>query len=87
MSIMPLDWSNVQLLVSTLFAAMLALSAHQVRPVLRLQRPGSWLVRLSAVVLLVASWRFVDFDLAIPGVNTPDHTTVLLASALRIGAA
>lgn len=62
----PLEWGTVQLLVTALGAAMLALSAQQVQPVLRMQRPGSWPVRLSAVILLVVSWQFVDLELALP---------------------
>ncbi|MCB0109645.1 MAG: hypothetical protein KDE53_27175, partial [Caldilineaceae bacterium] len=56
----------VQFLVTTFVAGMLALSARQVAPSLYLQRPGSWLVRLCAVILLIVGWQFVDLELPLP---------------------
>lgn len=63
---LPLIWGNVQLLVVVLSATMLALSASQVSTTLRLQKPGSFFVRLSAVILLTVSWRFIELDLMLP---------------------
>lgn len=61
-----LQWASVQLLVTALAVLMLLLSAQQVRPALGQQRPGSWPVRLSAAILLVISWQFLDVDFALP---------------------
>jgi len=61
-----LQWASVQLLVTALGVLMLLLSAQQVRPALGQQRPGSWPVRLSAAVLLVISWQFLDVDFTLP---------------------
>ncbi len=72
-----LEWGSVQLLVTALSAAMLALSARQVQPILRMQRPGSWLVRLSAAILLVVSWQFVDLEFDLP-LLTPQMTQLFL---------
>jgi hypothetical protein len=74
---LPTEWGTVQLMVTALAAAMLALSARQVMPVLRLQRPGSWWVRLSAVILLAVSWQFVNFALPLP-LLTPQITQLFL---------
>ena len=74
---LPTEWGTVQVLVTALTAAMLALSAYQVMPVLQLQRPGSWLIRLCAVILLAVSWQFVNFALPIP-LLTPQITQLFL---------
>jgi len=76
-----LEWGTVQLLVTALSAAMLAISAGQVQPFLRQQRPGSWLVRFSAVILLVVSWQFVDLKLALP-LLTPQVAQLFLWLAI-----
>jgi hypothetical protein len=78
---LPLAWSNVQLLVTALCAAMMALSARQVHSTLRLQRPGSWLVRLSAIILLGVSWQYVDLTLTLP-LLTPQVAGLFLWLAL-----
>lgn len=62
----PEQWGSAQVLVTALAAAMLLLSARQVRPVLRQQRPGSFVIRLSALILFVVSWQFIEFDLTLP---------------------
>lgn len=64
-------WAQVQILVTTLSAAMLMLSARQIRFALPYQRPGSWFMRLVAVMLLIICWRFFDLDLALPAVAPP----------------
>ena len=61
-----IQWASVQIMVTGLALLMLLLSAHQVQPALRQQRPGSWPVRLSAAMLLLISWQFLDVDLALP---------------------
>ncbi len=61
-----LQWASVQIMVMALALLMLLLSAQQVRPALQQQRPGSWPVRLSAAVLLLISWQFLEVDLALP---------------------
>ena len=61
-----LQWAQVQMLVTTLCAAMLFLSARQIRVALAYQRPGSVLVRLMAVTLLLICWRFFDFEVSLP---------------------
>lgn len=66
-----LKWAQVQILVTTLSAAMLLLSARQIRFALPYQRPGSWFMRLVAVTLLIICWRFFDLDLALPVVAPP----------------
>lgn len=66
-----LKWAQVQILVTTLSAAMLFLSARQIRFALPYQRPGSWLIRLMAVTLLLICWRLFDVDLALPVVAPP----------------
>lgn len=63
---LPLEWANVQLMVTALVAAMLSLSARQIGRTLWEQRPGSWLIRLGAVVLLIVGWQFVEVDLVLP---------------------
>lgn len=74
---LPLMWSNVQLLVSTFAAGMLALSARQITTALYLHRPGSWLVRLCAVILLIVGWQFVEVEVTIP-LLTPQITQLFL---------
>ncbi len=71
------EWGTVQLLVTALSAAMLALSARQVQPILQMQRPGTWLVRLSALILLAVSWQFVDLSFDLP-LLTPQLTQIFL---------
>lgn len=66
-----LKWAQVQILVTTLSAAMLFLSARQIRFALPYQRPGSWFIRLMAVTLLVVCWRLFDIDLPLPVVAPP----------------
>jgi hypothetical protein len=66
-----LKWAQVQILVTTLSAAMLFLSACQIRFALPYQRPGSWFIRLVAVMLLVVCWRIFDLDLTLPVVAPP----------------
>lgn len=66
-----LKWAQVQILVTTLSAAMLFLSARQIRFALPYQRPGSWFIRLIAVTLLLICWRLFDVDLALPVVAAP----------------
>lgn len=60
------EWARVQLLVTVLSAAMLLLSARQIRFALPYQRPGSLLIRLMAVTLLLLCWRFFDFEVPLP---------------------
>lgn len=74
---LPLIWGNVQLMVTTFVAGMFVLSARQVSTSLRLRRPGSWLVRLSAVILLIVSWQFVDLTFPIP-LLTPEIAQLFL---------
>jgi len=74
---LPLIWSNVQLMVTTFVAGMFVLSARQVSTSFYLRRPGSWLVRLCAVTLLIVSWQFVDFTLPIP-LLTPEIAQLFL---------
>lgn len=66
-----LKWAQVQILVTTLSAAMLLLSARQIRLALPYQRPGSWLVRLLAVTLLLICWRLFDVEVPLPVVAKP----------------
>lgn len=66
-----LKWTQVQILVITLSAAILLLSARQIRFALPYQRPGSWFIRLMAVTLLFICWRLFDIDLALPVVAPP----------------
>lgn len=66
-----LKWAQVQILVITLSAAILLLSARQIRFALPYQRPGSWLIRLMAVTLLFICWRLFDVDLALPATAPP----------------
>lgn len=66
-----MKWAQVQILVIALSAAMLFLSARQIRFALPYQRPGSWFIRLMAVTLLLICWRLFDLDLALPVVATP----------------
>jgi len=66
-----LKWAHVQILVTTLSAAMLLLSARQIRFALPYQRPGSWFIRLMAVMLLIVCWRLFDIDLTLPVVAPP----------------
>lgn len=61
-----LEWAQVQILVTALCTAMLLLSARQIRFALPYQRPGSLLVRLMAVTLLLICWRFFDFEVSLP---------------------
>lgn len=61
-----LQWAQVQILITILCAAMLFLSARQIRFALAYQRPGSLLVRLMAVTLLLICWRFFDFEVSLP---------------------
>lgn len=72
---LPTEWASVQLMVTALAAAMLALSARQVRPALRVQRPGSFVVRLCGIVLLLVGWQFVELDLQLPGL-TPQEVSL-----------
>lgn len=60
------QWAQMQILITILCAAMLLLSARQIRFVLPYQRPGSLLVRLMAVTLLLICWRFFDFEVTLP---------------------
>ncbi len=69
---LPPQWGTVQLMVSALAAAMLLLSARQVRQAHPQQRPGSFVIRFSAVTLLAVSWQFVDFDIALPLLTVPE---------------
>lgn len=66
-----LKWTQVQILVTTLSAAMFFLSARQIRFALAYQRPGSWFVRLLAVTLLLICWRLFDVELPLPAVAGP----------------
>lgn len=66
-----LEWAQVQMLVITLCTAMLFLSARQVSAALRHQRPGSWLIRVMAVTLLLVCWRLFDFELTLPLLAPP----------------
>ncbi|MEZ4864359.1 MAG: hypothetical protein R3C14_23805 [Caldilineaceae bacterium] len=60
------EWAMVQMLVTTLAALMLLLSAQQVKGALTAQRPGALLVRLMAVGLLLMSWQLFDLELPLP---------------------
>lgn len=69
---LPEQWGSAQVIVTALAAAMLLLSARQVRPVLQRQRPGSFVIRLSALVLFIVSWQFIEFDLTLPLLTQPE---------------
>lgn len=60
------QWGAMQIMVIALSTAILALSAIQVHGALRQQRPGSFLIRLSAIVLVLMGWQFIEFDLVLP---------------------
>lgn len=72
-----LEWVRVQLLVLFLGAAMLFLSARQIRFALPSQRPGALFVRIMAILLLLVCWQLFDFTLALP-VITPSLAQLFL---------
>lgn len=64
-----LQWGGVQILTTLLCVSLLGLSARQMRSRQAARPPGSWLLRLLVVVMLLASWRVFDIHLAIPLLN------------------
>ncbi|MEZ4726181.1 MAG: hypothetical protein R3E79_03490 [Caldilineaceae bacterium] len=66
-----LEWVQVQMFVIILCMAICFLSARQIRIALAYQRPGSWLIRVMAVTLLLVCWRLFDFELTLPVVAPP----------------
>jgi hypothetical protein len=58
--------AGVQVLVMGLCTLMLGLSAQQMQARNRFRAPGSWLLRLMALLLLLVSWRLFDLNLSIP---------------------
>jgi hypothetical protein len=66
-----LEWVQVQMLTSTLSAAILFLSARQIRFALPYQRPGSGFVHIMAVILLLICWPLFNVQLPLPLLAPP----------------
>lgn len=62
----PQDWAALQIIVMALCVLLLALSAQQIYPAMSKRRPGSWLLRGMALLLLLASWQIFNLKLALP---------------------
>jgi len=62
----PLIWAATQLLVMAVCLPMLALSTQQVKATMAARRPGSWVLRVLTVILLLVSWRVFDLTLSVP---------------------
>lgn len=60
------DWAALQIIVMALCLLLLALSAQQIYPAFARPRPGTWLLRSMALVLLLASWQIFNLKLALP---------------------
>lgn len=60
------DWAAVQIFVMALCLLILALSAQQVHPTLRMGWSGAWLLRCITVLLLLASWQVFHLRMTLP---------------------
>lgn len=77
---LPVRWATIQLLAMGFCGLLLALSARQVR-LQTVQQPGSWVLRLVTLGLLLVSWQIFNLRLPIP-VVTPQVTQLFIWLAL-----